>query len=192
MLKKMSLFLIIGLLLFALFPASSQAEADEINWYSYEEGIQKAKEQGKPVFIDFWAEWCAPCQDMEQNVYPDEDVIQKSSNFINIKVNVDQNRDLAVNEYDVSSIPTLVFLDSEGETVKRVEGKLSSSGMIEAMNEVLEETSSSNENDQSVANDMASEEPFWKSLIFIEIVISVFIAISIIIFLNKTRSKDTS
>ena len=190
MLKKMSLFLIIGILLFALFPASSQVEADEINWYSYEEGIQKAKEQGKPVFIDFWAEWCSPCQDMEQNVYPDEDVIQKSSNFINIKVNVDQNRDLAVNEYDVSSIPTLVFLNSEGETVKRVEGKLSSSGMIEAMNEVLEETPSSN--DQSVSNDMSSEEPFWKSLIFIEIVISVFIAIGIIIFLSKTKSKDTS
>lgn len=194
MMKKLSLFLIIGLILFAFFPTTSQAQDDEINWYQYEEGIQEAKSQGKPIFIDFWAEWCGPCQKMEEEVYPDEDLIRKSSEFINIKVNVDQNNDLA-KQYGIESIPTLMFLNSEGEVLTREIGYMSSSELIETMDQILNSNSSSNEGstDETVSTDASSEnDPFWKSLIFIEIVISIFIAIGVIVFLSKTKGGESN
>ncbi|MFW6176351.1 MAG: thioredoxin family protein [Thermoplasmatota archaeon] len=197
MLRKLSSFLIIGLLLLALFPTTSQAQDDEINWYQYGEGMQKAKSQEKPIFIDFWARWCGPCQKMEEEVYPDEDLIQKSSEFINIKVNVDQNNDLA-KQYNIESIPTLIFLNSEGEVLIREIAFMSSSELIDTMDQILNSDPPADENNdgttgETVTSDAASEnDPFWKSLIFVEIVISIFIAIGVIVFLSKTKGGDSS
>lgn len=197
MFKKLSLFLIIGLLLLAFFPTTSQAQDDEINWYQYGEGMQEAKSQEKPIFIDFWAGWCGPCQKMEEEVYPDEDLIQKSSEFINIKVNVDQNNDLA-NQYGIESIPTLMFLNSEGEVLIREIGFMSSSELIDTMDQILNSAPPADENNdgtnnETVSSDAASEnDPFWKSLIFVEIVISIFIAIGVIVFLSKTKDGESS
>ncbi|MFP4050353.1 MAG: thioredoxin family protein [Thermoplasmata archaeon] len=197
MFKKLSLFLIIGLLLLAFFPTTSQAQDDEINWYQYGEGMQEAKSQGKPIFIDFWAEWCGPCQKMEEEVYPDEDLVQKSSEFINIKVNVDHNNDLA-KQYNIESIPTLMFLNSEGEVLIREIGFMSSSELIDTMDQILNSAPPADENndgttDETVSSDAASEnDPFWKSLIFVEIVISIFIAIGVIVFLSKTKGGESS
>ncbi|MFW5928675.1 MAG: thioredoxin family protein [Thermoplasmatota archaeon] len=197
MLKKVSIIIIIALLFFSLISVTSTAEGEEINWYSYEEGMQKAKEQDKPIFIDFWAEWCSPCQKMEEEVYPDHEVIETSSEFINIKVNVDENQQLA-KEYNVKSIPTLLFLNSEGEVITSEVGYMSSSEIINTMDEVLDYDSSSNsddesskQDDQGIANNMGSnDDPFWKSLIFIEIVISMTAAIAIIIFLRKRGTDE--
>jgi len=188
--KKVALFLVIGLLFIAAFPLSSVAEAEEIKWYSYEEGMQKAKSEGKPIFIDFWSQSCGPCVEMENKVYPDEDVIEKSSDFINIKVDAYAERQLST-EYNIESIPTLIFLNSDGEEIKRVRGLVYSSELINTMDEVLNSISNDNSDDQSVSNDVSSQdEPFWQSLIFLEIVVSVFIAAGIILFIRKTKEEE--
>jgi len=62
--------------------------------------------KGKPVVVDFWANWCAPCHAMTP-------VIRRLSKefdekVIFAKVDVDNNRDLAT-QFNVRSVPTLVF-----------------------------------------------------------------------------------
>jgi len=65
--------------------------------------------ENKLVLVDFWAEWCGPCKQIAPRL---EEIADKYSEKLSIcKVDVDQNRDLAV-EYNVRSIPSLmVFKD---------------------------------------------------------------------------------
>ena len=79
------------------------------------ENFQKdVLESDIPVFVDFWATWCGPCQMVGPIV---EELAEEAEGVKICKVDVDQQPELA-RQYKVMSIPTfLVFRD--GEVVKR-------------------------------------------------------------------------
>ena len=57
------------------------------------------------VLVDFWATWCGPCKMIAPVV---EEVAKEVNNARFVKVDVDQNENLA-NKYQISSIPTLMI-----------------------------------------------------------------------------------
>jgi len=61
----------------------------------------------KPVFVDFWAEWCGPCRMVGPVVEELAGDYEGKVNFV--KVNVDQAGELA-SKYNIFSIPTLILL----------------------------------------------------------------------------------
>lgn len=65
------------------------------------------KLRGKNVIVDFYAPWCPPCKVVATTLEEFNKV--KPSNVVIYKVNIDEQRDL-IKKFDVSSIPTLVFL----------------------------------------------------------------------------------
>lgn len=69
------------------------------------------------VVIDFFATWCGPCKRIAPAF---EKLAESLSSVIFLKVDVDESPEL-VNQFDVSSMPTFVFLKN-GKEVKRVEG----------------------------------------------------------------------
>ncbi len=74
--------------------------------------------QDKPVLLDFYADWCGPCQTMLPILDEvSEDLIGKAEV---VKVNIDTNRELA-RAFGVRSIPALFFLKNE-EIVDRLNG----------------------------------------------------------------------
>ena len=88
---------------------------------------------GKPVVIDFWAEWCGPCRMMSPVV---EKLAEEFAGKANIgKCNVDEENDVPV-KFAVRNIPTIVFVKngelvdkqvgacSEGDLRKKVEAHL--------------------------------------------------------------------
>ncbi len=65
----------------------------------------------KPVFVDFWAEWCGPCRMVSPIVEELSKEYEDKVNFV--KVNVEQNNELA-SRYNIFSIPTLaIFRDGK-------------------------------------------------------------------------------
>jgi thiol:disulfide interchange protein DsbD len=92
-----------------------------VQWHDYsEEIIQQAAAQGKPVIIDFYADWCAPCREFEELTFHDSEVVAKAKNkFLMIKVDVTTGgnplHQKLLKRYDVKGVPTIIFLDPKGE-----------------------------------------------------------------------------
>ena len=82
---------------------------------------QEVINSSNPVFVDFWAEWCGPCRAVSPTVEELSDEYQGKLDFV--KVNVDQNSDLA-QKYNVFSIPTLAIF-KDGEIVSQKMGAAS-------------------------------------------------------------------
>lgn len=86
-----------------------------------DENAKHAIESGKPVVIDFWAEWCGPCKHIAPFV---EELAQEFDGRVLIgKYDVDEGNDLPV-DFSIRSIPTLLFFKN-GELVGRHVGSAS-------------------------------------------------------------------
>ena len=118
--QKKRIFLIL-LSLSLIFLCSWVALASSIEWHSYDEGMALAKEQNKPVMIDFYADWCGWCKKLDSETYVDSDVIKMSEDFINVKVDTEVQGNFA-QKYGVRGLPTIVFTDSDGNEIRRVVG----------------------------------------------------------------------
>lgn len=82
--------------------------------------------------IDFWAEWCMPCQALLPVI---DDLANSLENSVNVgKVNVDENREIA-KEYKVMSIPTVIFF-KDGEEVDRLVGGYPKSKYLEIVEKI--------------------------------------------------------
>ena len=94
---------------------------------------EKVINQEKPVLLDFYADWCGPCQSLLPTV---EKLFEEYEGKVEIqKVNVDQNRDLAI-KYGVRSIPALFFI-KDTEIVDKLNGVVSESILKEKLEALL-------------------------------------------------------
>ena len=75
-------------------------------------------ESQKPVLVDFWAPWCAPCK----AIAPKLDAVLKDldGKFNLVKINIEENNEVP-KSYDVRSIPTLVLF-KDGKPIDRMVG----------------------------------------------------------------------
>lgn len=93
-----------------------------IAWKPYTPAVLKAAlASGKPVMLDFYADWCLPCQEMEAVTYRNAEVIRGLERFESVKVDLTDASHEAEMElaerYQVMGIPTLVFFDPQGREI---------------------------------------------------------------------------
>ena len=90
-------------------PYSKQAVADSIN-------------RKEPVVIDFYADWCPGCHELDQTVFSDRSIIAQLAQVTALRMDVtdmdDPKVQSIIQEYEIDGVPTVVFLDSHGHEIK--------------------------------------------------------------------------
>ena len=76
-------------------------------------------EKGLPLLVDFSAEWCPPCRQLKPIFHKLQEEYEGKYELVTI--DVDSNEDLA-RKYNVTSIPTLVYISPEGKELYRTVG----------------------------------------------------------------------
>lgn len=86
--------------------------------------LDKAKEESKLVFVDFYTDWCLPCRLMEKDVFMDRELgAFFNKNFINYKVDAEKGNGVNLAQiFNVKAYPTLLFLNEKGQVLERKEG----------------------------------------------------------------------
>ena len=110
-------------LMFALlgWSGAARAQTPALEWNrDYSKAVALAIESNKPMLLDFWADWCAPCKVMEKEVYGDAALIRAvTGKIVLVKIDFDKQQELA-RKYNVSALPFLAFTDSYRSEERRV------------------------------------------------------------------------
>ncbi len=100
-----------------------------------EDALTEAKCQGKPLFIDFYTQKCAPCRQMDKETFADETVIDfMEQNYVAYKVNGEsvEGGDIA-NIYGIKAFPSFYFYSPNGEIVGKESGFMDAKNFLGKM-----------------------------------------------------------
>lgn len=99
---------------------------------SLQEALAEAKQENKKVFVDFYADWCGPCKVMAARVFTLPEVGSYfNGHFVCCQINVEA-KEVAdvVKPYKITSLPTLLFMDDAGKEIRRIQGAVDASLLI--------------------------------------------------------------
>lgn len=145
-------YLLVGTLMregFILPPAQGAmppaAAAVGIRWLPDEKSaIERALAEGKPMMIDFTAEWCAACHEMERYTYTDPRVITAANGFVTVMIDCTAKADptiLAIQKkYGVTGLPTVVFAKADGTMIRQTIGFVEADDFLPEMKAALGES----------------------------------------------------
>lgn len=109
-----------GLVLAVILIGTWFMRGSGVTWQPYShELLLEAQSLEKPVIIDFYADWCAPCRELDEVTFRNEEVVNMAKrDFIMIKLDLTQKGNPAyeqlLSRYGVKGVPTVVFLDRRG------------------------------------------------------------------------------
>ncbi len=91
----------------------------DIEWLTFsDETLQRASLEAKPVLIDFYADWCAPCKEYDKHTFSNSEVVNLSGRFLMVKVDFTEagspGEEALRKRLRVQGFPTLVFLMPDG------------------------------------------------------------------------------
>ncbi|GAA4304688.1 thioredoxin family protein [Aestuariibaculum suncheonense] len=134
-----NLFTIIVLLVSCKKEANETLNEIDFKSGSFSELKEIAKQENKLIFIDCYTSWCAPCKWMDKNVFVKKDVFEfYNASFINTKIDMEKGEGPSIAKaYGVTSFPTYLFINSEGELIHKSGSKMRAEAFIEQGNNAL-------------------------------------------------------
>ncbi len=121
---------------------SSQTSAAGAQWVgTVEQELARARADSRPVMIDYSAQWCAACKELDRHTFPDPAVAKELARFVVIRADMTKSNSQAsewAKRQGVTGLPTLDFYDSNGERVmaKRVMGFMDAQSFLAHIREI--------------------------------------------------------
>jgi thiol-disulfide isomerase/thioredoxin len=101
--------------------------------------VAKAKQEKKPIFADFYTDWCGPCKQMTAGVFTREAVGEVfNRNFVNVKVNAEKGEGIELaKRIGVEAYPTMFFIDPEtGRVIHAIVGYRSEEELLDEVRQL--------------------------------------------------------
>lgn len=144
--KAVGVVLLVGGIVYAAGASAARERrraAEGFAWVKDEaEALALAKREGRPVIIDFWAEWCTACKELDRIAWADPRVREEASRFVAVKLDGTDGSDAFVavaDKYGIVGMPTVIFIDPRGREVpERVTAAIEAPEMLEALRRVDE------------------------------------------------------
>ena len=101
------------------------------------EAQAQAREQSRPMLVDFGAAWCGACKELDKQTFSHPSVGEEASRFIALKVDATNDEDpvvvATIKRLNVIGLPTVIVFDSQGREVKRFTDFVPANVMLEAL-----------------------------------------------------------
>jgi len=127
----------VAALAFMLYPRQPQ---EKLRFEPFDSGLlASATEARKPVLIDFSADWCIPCREMEHSTFVDPLVVSEARRFVTMKANLtaqDKTTEDLMTKFEIQGVPTTVMIDSAGKVLQRKVGYIGPREMLEDLRQV--------------------------------------------------------
>lgn len=109
---------------FQLTPTAqtTQANSDDLNWAVYsDEAIAAGQAENKPVMLDFFAEWCGACHELEDKTFSTPEFKELAKGFKLVRFDATEDTEeiqQVLKKYNVKGLPTVVFINRNGVLLK--------------------------------------------------------------------------
>ncbi len=98
-----------------------------------DENFEGLLNEGKPLVLDFWAEWCGPCRLVSPII---DELSEEYEGRVNIgKMNVDENDDV-ISQFGIRNIPTILFFKN-GQLADKIVGAMPKDKFVEKIDALL-------------------------------------------------------
>ncbi len=103
--------------------------------------LDRARSEGKPVLVNFYADWCVWCQRLESTTFRDAEVANLlQERVVPVSLDVDnEGRELS-SRYRVDGLPTILLLDADGREIGRLPGYMPPTGFLEWLEAAIGDT----------------------------------------------------
>src|SRR5512136_1834234 len=116
--KGLGVALVVGGIVYSAGAASARSRALEggVTWHVHQDeaaALARARAEGKPVIIDFWADWCVACRELDKVAWSDPRVVAEADRFVRLKMDGSQDSDAfqrVFDKYGVVGMPTVIFI----------------------------------------------------------------------------------
>jgi len=112
-----------SILLVFIFTSCQQAPRPQFPWKPYsKQAVEDSAAHHKPVVIDFSAQWCPNCHDLDREVFSLPGIQAQLAQVTALRMDATDEDDPKVQkilqEYEIEGFPTVIFLDSRGREIK--------------------------------------------------------------------------
>lgn len=103
------------------------SEKQSLDWHEYSNvKFNEAISNGNPIIIDFYADWCIPCKELDALTFSKPEIIEASKEFVSLKADMTKSLSPEVeelkNKFSIVGVPTVLIIDKNGKEKERITG----------------------------------------------------------------------
>ncbi|HSL88115.1 MAG TPA: thioredoxin fold domain-containing protein, partial [Ignavibacteriaceae bacterium] len=129
--------LVIAVSVYALVPS----DRESIIWEPYSDSALASIGDNKGIIIDFYADWCIPCKELDALTFTDQRVIELSKEFVTLKADMTRSVSPEVeslrNKFNIVGVPTILILDANSNELNRITGFINADEFYKILSDLM-------------------------------------------------------